>query len=60
MSAAETPAHPYMANALPSVKAAMLKEIGAKTIAELFEQIPPDHRLKTPLKTPPGMRARRN
>ncbi len=41
MSAAETPAHPYMANALPSVKAAMLKEIGAKTIAELFEQIPP-------------------
>ncbi len=57
MSAAETPAHPYMANALPSVKAAMLKEIGAKTIAELFEQIPPDHRLKTPLKTPPGMRS---
>jgi glycine dehydrogenase subunit 1 len=46
-----------MANALPGVKAAMLKEIGAKTIEELFEQIPADHRLKTPLASPPGIRS---
>jgi glycine dehydrogenase subunit 1 len=46
-----------MANALPSVKAAMLKEIGAKSIAELFEQIPKDHRLRKPIATPPGIRS---
>jgi glycine dehydrogenase subunit 1 len=57
VSESQTPAHPYMANALPSVKAAMLKEIGAKTIAELFEQIPADHRLKKPLASPPGIRS---
>jgi glycine dehydrogenase subunit 1 len=51
------PAHPYMANAVPAIKAAMLKEIGAKTIDELFEQIPADHRLKRPLQTPPGIRS---
>jgi glycine dehydrogenase subunit 1 len=50
-------AHPYMANALPEVKAAMLGAIGAKSIAELFEQIPAEHRLKTPLKTPPGLKS---
>jgi glycine dehydrogenase subunit 1 len=50
-------AHPYMANAIPSIKAAMLKEIGARSIAELFEQIPAAHRLKTPLKTPPGIKS---
>jgi glycine dehydrogenase subunit 1 len=57
VSTAAPPAHPYMANALPSVKAAMLKDIGAKTIAELFEQIPADHRLKKPLTTPAGMKS---
>jgi glycine dehydrogenase subunit 1 len=57
VSESQTSAHPYMANALPGVKAAMLKEIGAKTIAELFEQIPADHRLKKPLASPPGIRS---
>ena len=41
-----------MANSLSGIKQAMLKEIGAATIEELFEQIPADHRLKTPLKLP--------
>ena len=50
-------AHPYMANSVPEIKAAMLKEIGAKSIEALFEQIPADHRLKTPLKQPPGLRS---
>ncbi len=57
MSKAIAPAHPYMANSIPEIKAAMLKETGAKTIDALFEQIPADHRLKTPLKTPPGVKS---
>ena len=33
----------------------MLAEIGAKSISELFEQIPSDHRLKRPLDLPPQL-----
>ena len=57
MSETSSAAHPYMANSVPEIKAAMLKAIGAKTIEELFEQIPADHRLKTPLKQPPALRS---
>ena len=46
-----------MGNSLPDVKQAMLKEIGAASVAALFEQIPQDHRLKKPLKLPEGMRS---
>jgi len=49
--------HPWMGNSLPDLKQAMLKEIGAPSIAALFEQIPQDHRLKKPLKLPEGMRS---
>ena len=48
----ESTAHPWMANSLAEIKQAMLKEIGAASIEELFEQIPVGHRLKTPLKLP--------
>src|SRR6185369_14011811 len=48
----ETSAHPWMANSLSDVKQAMLREIGAGSIEELFEQIPVAHRLKAPLKLP--------
>jgi glycine dehydrogenase subunit 1 len=41
-----------MANSLPDIKQAMLKEIGAASIEELFEQIPVAHRLQTPLNLP--------
>lgn len=57
MSAHRMAAHPYMANSVPEIKAAMLKEIGAPSIEALFEQIPADHRLKTPLKQPPALRS---
>ncbi|MCX7342114.1 MAG: aminomethyl-transferring glycine dehydrogenase subunit GcvPA [Hyphomicrobiales bacterium] len=57
MSPTNAIAHPYMANSVPEIKAAMLKDIGAKSIAELFEQIPADHRMKKPLKLAPGMRS---
>lgn len=45
-------AHPWMANSLADIKQAMLSEIGAASIEELFEQIPAAHRLKAPLKLP--------
>lgn len=48
----ESPAHPWMANSLADIKQAMLKEIGARSIDELFRQIPADHRTKTPLRLP--------
>jgi len=32
--------HPYIPNSVPEVKAQMLKEIGAKDIEELYEDIP--------------------
>jgi glycine dehydrogenase subunit 1 len=41
-----------MANSLDDIKQAMLREIGAANIEELFEQIPGSHRMKAPLKLP--------
>lgn len=41
-----------MANSVPEVMQAMLAEIGANSIEELFEQIPSDHRLRRPLELP--------
>lgn len=49
--------HPYMANAVPALKQAMLDTIGAPSIEALFEQIPPDHRLSRPLALPPALRS---
>ena len=57
MTANAPAAHPWMANSLPDIKQAMLEEIGARSIEELFQQIPADHRLKTPLKLPPALRS---
>jgi glycine dehydrogenase subunit 1 len=48
-------AHPWMANSAPGVLDAMLAEIGAKDVAEVFEQIPADHFRKTPLDLPPQL-----
>lgn len=48
-----TTAHPYMANSVPAVQAEMLEAIGVTDIAELFEQIPIDHRTTRPLDLPP-------
>lgn len=52
-----TVAHPYMANSVDAIKRAMLAEIGAGSTAELFAQIPADHRLKRPLNLPPALRS---
>ncbi|MFO1088046.1 MAG: aminomethyl-transferring glycine dehydrogenase subunit GcvPA [Hyphomicrobiales bacterium] len=52
MTGNEARAHPWMANSVEATKQAMLAAIGAKSIEELFEQIPSDHRLKRPLNLP--------
>jgi glycine dehydrogenase subunit 1 len=53
----ETGGHPWMGNSVASIKKEMLAEIGVKSIAELFEQIPAEHRLKRPLKLPLGIKS---
>lgn len=50
-----TRAHPWMANSAPGAIASMLAEIGATSVAEVFEQIPQDHFRKTPLSLPPQL-----
>jgi glycine dehydrogenase subunit 1 len=50
-------AHPWMANSLPDIKRAMLDAIGAKSIEDLFEQVPLHHRLQRPLNLPPALRS---
>lgn len=51
--ATNTRAHPWMANSAPGAIQAMLDEIGASSIDEVFEQIPKDHFRSTPLDLPP-------
>lgn len=51
----EMRAHPWMANSAPGVLDAMLAEIGASSVAEVFEQIPEDHFRKAPLDLPPAL-----
>lgn len=53
----EASAHPWMANSLADIKQAMLREIGAKSVDELFKQIPASHRTKTPLKLPKQLKS---
>jgi glycine dehydrogenase subunit 1 len=48
-------AHPYMANSTPAARQAMLAAIGVTGAEELFEQIPPDHRLSRPLRLPEAL-----
>jgi glycine dehydrogenase subunit 1 len=48
-------AHPYMANATPQARREMLESIGARDVDELFQQIPKDHRLASPLRLPQSL-----
>jgi glycine dehydrogenase subunit 1 len=47
--------HPWMANATPEAKAAMLRAIGAPSIESLFAQIPEEHRFRGKLDLPPAL-----
>ena len=50
-----TRAHPWMANSAPGAIQAMLDEIGAKSVADVFEQIPTNHYRNVPLDLPPTL-----
>jgi glycine dehydrogenase subunit 1 len=52
-----TTAHPWMANSVPAIKEAMLRETGAPSIEALFEQIPAAHRTKHTFALPPALRS---
>lgn len=48
--------HPYIPNAVPEVKAAMLAATGAADIEEFYADIPESLRLRRPLDLPPPLR----
>jgi len=48
----KTVVHPYIPNSVPEVKEAMLREIGARDVEELYEEIPGDLRFRAPLNLP--------
>ena len=52
---ADSRAHPFMPNSVPSIKAELMSALGIKTVDELFEQIPADHRLGKLPKLPPAI-----
>lgn len=49
--------HPYIPNSEPTVRDAMLRELGVATIDELFATIPESLRLNRPLRLPPAITA---
>ncbi len=51
----EQRAHPWMANSAPGAIQAMLDEIGAASVKDVFQQIPVDHYRTTPLDLPPAL-----
>jgi len=52
MKKEEKPAHPYIPNSAPKIKAKMLEEIGAKNVEELYGDIPESLRFKGKLNLP--------
>ena len=48
-------AHPWMGNSTAQLKKTMLDAIGAPSIEALFEQIPADHRARSPIDLPPAL-----
>lgn len=52
-----TSSHPWMANSVEATKTEMLARIGVESIAELFQQVPEDHRTSRPVNLPPAIRS---
>jgi glycine dehydrogenase subunit 1 len=52
MSEQRPPAYPYIPNSVPEVKEQMLKEVGAESVEEFFEDIPDSLRLKGKMNLP--------
>ncbi|WP_306316524.1 MULTISPECIES: aminomethyl-transferring glycine dehydrogenase subunit GcvPA [unclassified Streptomyces] len=53
----EPSTHPYIPNATPAVRRAMLDEIGAASVEEFYADIPAGIRLHRPLDLPPALRS---
>lgn len=49
--------HPFMPNSVPATMRQLLDSLGLESIEPLFEQIPPDHRVRRPLDLPPALSA---
>jgi len=47
--------HPYIPNSQPEIKQEMMREIGIKSIDELYADIPEKYRLKRPLNIPEAL-----
>ncbi|MEM2280722.1 MAG: aminomethyl-transferring glycine dehydrogenase subunit GcvPA [Candidatus Bathyarchaeia archaeon] len=47
--------HPYIPNSHPEIKGEIMREIGIKSIDELYADIPEKYLLKTPLNLPEGL-----
>ena len=50
-------AHPYIPNSVPEIRDAMLREIGASDINDLYREIPDELKLKRSLNIPPPLEA---
>ena len=48
-------AHPYMANSTEALEQELLEAVGARSVEQLFVQIPAEHRLKGDLDLPPAL-----
>ncbi len=55
MSEEKPTIYPYIPNSVPTVKAAMLKEIGAESIDDLYQEVPQALRLGRDLQLPPPL-----
>ena len=55
MSQQQQTVHPYIPNSVPKMKVQMLREIGADSVDELYEDIPSDLRLQERLDLPPPL-----
>lgn len=49
--------YPYIPNSVPAVKRAMLREIGAESVDELYADVPAELRLDRPLSLPAPLRS---
>jgi glycine cleavage system P protein (glycine dehydrogenase) subunit 1 len=54
---ADTRVHPYIPNAVPEVKAAMLAAVGATSTEDFYVDVPESIRLRRPLDLPPPLRS---
>src|SRR5215510_14980635 len=53
----ERPAHPYVPNSAPAIRAAMLRELGIASVDDLYGVIPDDLKVRRSLELPAPLRS---